>query len=124
MFLSTKIGYEFLHVPKLDVAGTNWVIYKDCFLWSVEACGLLEHIDGSISEPEDPLDRTVSMAFSQAELAIEEEWKKSVEIWKQHEAIVKLQIARTIPDSLFTKIHGSGSARDIWETLSKNFQPC
>ena len=47
MSSTTKLGDEFLCVPKLDVTGTNWVIYKDRFLWSIDAHGLLEHIDGS-----------------------------------------------------------------------------
>jgi len=32
------------------------------------------------------------------------EWKKELKLWKQGEAIVKQQIAATIPDSLFMKI--------------------
>lgn len=36
-----------MKVPMLDIAGLNWVIYKDRFLWSVDARGLLDHVDGS-----------------------------------------------------------------------------
>jgi hypothetical protein len=34
---STKIGDKVLRIPKLDVAGSNWVIYKDRFTWSIDA---------------------------------------------------------------------------------------
>ena len=146
MSLGTKIGEDFLRIPKLDVAGTNWVIYKDRLLWSVDARGLLHHLDGTSTEPQDPIDRTVAMPVlaedpetaahpgpsaegsekaippSVEDSAKHEEWKKSLKVWRQEEAIVKQQIAGTIPDSLFMKIRGSGSARDIWDALSKDFQ--
>jgi len=42
-----KLGDDLMKVPKLEAGGVNWVIYKDRFLWSIDACSLLEHIDGS-----------------------------------------------------------------------------
>jgi hypothetical protein len=35
---------------------------------------------------------------------------------------VKQQVAATIPDSLFMKIHDKWMAREIWEVLQKDFQ--
>jgi hypothetical protein len=90
---STKIGDEFLRVPKLDVAGANWVIYKDRFLWSIDARGYLDHIDGSETEPVNPVNRTASVPLTPEEEAEVAEWKKSLKAWKQGEAIVKQQIA-------------------------------
>lgn len=120
--MSMKIGDEFLRVPKLDVAGTNWVIYKDRLLWSIDARGYLHHIDGSEKEPVDPINRTISSPLTQEQEAEEVEWKKLLKAWKQGEAIVKQQIAGTIPDSLFMKIRTQGTAKQIWEALSKDFQ--
>ena len=51
MFVSTKLGDEFLCIPKLEVSGTNWVIFKDRFTWALDARGILDHIDGSGKEP-------------------------------------------------------------------------
>ena len=42
--------------------------------------------------------------------------------WKQEEAIVKQQIAVTIPESLFMKICNKGTAVEIWEALQRDFQ--
>ena len=42
--------------------------------------------------------------------------------WKRGEAIVKQQIAATIPDSLFMKIRDKGTALEIWEALKGDFQ--
>ncbi|KAF8074878.1 hypothetical protein FPV67DRAFT_1376124, partial [Lyophyllum atratum] len=120
---STKLGDDFLRIPKLDVSGSNWVIYKDRLLWSVDARGLLDHLDGSEGEPVDPIsDRDESTALTEAEIRLEAEWKKALKLWRQGEAVVKQQIAGTIPDSLFMKIRGFGTAQEIWEALAGDFQ--
>jgi hypothetical protein len=58
-FSTTKLGDEFLCVPRLDMAEINWVVYKDRFLWSIYARGLLDHLEGSIEEPTDLIDATI-----------------------------------------------------------------
>lgn len=40
----TKLGDDLMKVLKLDMSGTNWVIYKDQFLCTVDARGLLHHV--------------------------------------------------------------------------------
>jgi hypothetical protein len=47
----TKLGDDLMKVPRLEVGGANWVVYKDRFLSLVDAQGLLEHVDGSEREP-------------------------------------------------------------------------
>ena len=49
-----KLGDDLMKVPQLNVAGTNWVVYKDRFTWAIDARGLLEHVDGSEREPTRP----------------------------------------------------------------------
>jgi len=115
----------------------NWVVYKDHFLWSVDACGLLEHVDGSEREPVCPVkprmvprkdsEGNETRDFIQAPYTRDEEreikeWKAKLKEWKQGEAIVKQQIAATIPDSLFMKIRDKGTALEIWEALQRDFQ--
>jgi hypothetical protein len=114
-----------MKVPKLDIAGSNWVIYKTRFSWAIDARGLLEHIDGSMWEPSKPSITTKKAkavaggseeganegvsGVEEAEKLTEEdekrleEWKERLRIWKLGEAVVKQQIAATIPDSLFMK---------------------
>jgi len=50
-----KLGDDLMKVPKLETGGTNWVIYRDRFLWSIDARSLLEHVDGSEREPVCPV---------------------------------------------------------------------
>ena len=128
-----KLGDDLMKVPKLDVSGVNWVIYKDRFLWAVDAQGLLDHVDSSGSEPRKPpvLKQTVTddkgttmmidapTSEEERELAT---WKEKAKVWRQGEAIVKQQIAATIPDSLFMKIRGKESAYEIWQALTSEFQ--
>ena len=122
-----------MRVPKLDASGTNWVIYKDRFLWAVDAWGLLDHINGSSWEPQRPAVTMTKITGADKVERDEEtpdaddekwlsEWQDKVKTWKQGEAVVKQQIAATIPDSLFMKIRGKGSASEIWEALISNFQ--
>ncbi|KAF9556273.1 hypothetical protein CPC08DRAFT_694586, partial [Agrocybe pediades] len=117
MATSIKLGDDFMKIPKLDEAGKNWVIYKDRFLWSIDARGYLDHVDGTESAPRDPITRPVLRA-----VVLEKEWKKELKLWNQGEAIVKQQIAATISDSLFMKIRGQPTAHDIWRTLTREFE--
>ena len=100
MSVSTKLGDEFLRIPKLEVSGTNRVIFNDRFTWALDARGILDHIDGSGKEPDhsmvpEPADKSTPLTGEEAKKAEEEqtkldvEWKKEVKEWKQGEAIAK-----------------------------------
>ena len=125
MSTSTKSGDKFLCIPKLEVSRTNWVIYKECFIWALDARGIIDHIDGTGSEPTDPvLEATCNRkeALSAEQTKLDVKWKKELREWEFMEAIAKQQIASSIPDSLFLKIHSKGTAFGIWKGLEDNFQ--
>ena len=124
---STKMGDEFLRIPKLEVSRTNWVVFKDRFTWALDARSILDHIDGSGSEPKDPIAEEIRAKVKETPLTVEQkkledEWKKELKEWKQGEAITKQQIASSIPDSLFMKVRGKGSAYEIWKELGSHFE--
>ncbi|KAF8149572.1 hypothetical protein B0H34DRAFT_633984, partial [Crassisporium funariophilum] len=117
-------GDGLMRIPKLDVSGTNWVIYKDRFQWATDARNLLNHIDGTEFELKDPIptaDRAAGLLTS-TQVQEDVKWQKEMKTWKKGEAIVKQQIAMSISDSLFMKIHNRGSAFDIWRALASEFQ--
>ncbi|KIM37950.1 hypothetical protein M413DRAFT_30597 [Hebeloma cylindrosporum] len=65
-------------------SSTNWVIYKDHFLWAIDTRGHLDHIDGSTKELVNPNarceDKTKDLTASEA--AAEIQGKRTVlEIW-------------------------------------------
>ena len=117
---TSKPADDFLRVPILEVSGSN---FKDRFLWSLDACGILHHVDGTPA-PKDPIPASVRISgvFSDLEKLLEIEWKKEWKEWKQGEAIAKQQIAASIPDSLFMKIHMKETACAIWVELENHFQ--
>ena len=126
MSASTKLGDELLWIPKLDVSGSNWVIFKNCFTWALNARGILEHINGTTSEPKDPISaeerKKAKDRLTMEQKKLETEWKKDVKDWKQSKAVAKQQIASSILDSLFMKVRAKGSAYDIWTELRKHFE--
>ena len=127
MSTSTKLGDEFLRIPKLEVSGTNWVIFKDRFTWALDARSILDHIDGTGEEPKDPISSEIRAAVSTRPLTedqkkLETEWKKELKEWRQGEAIAKQQIASSIPDSLFMKVRAKGTAYEIWKELGGHFE--
>ena len=121
----TKLGDEFLCILKLDVARTNWVVYKDWFLWSIDACGPLDHLEGTTVEPADlftPDVRGGTTPLDAEQALADKEWKREVKEWRQGEAVVKQQIAGTILDSLFMKVRSKETAWEIWNQLGDDFQ--
>jgi hypothetical protein len=67
-------------------------------------------------------DEMVQVSFTPEEEQELKDWKVSLKEWKQGEAIVKQQVAATIPDSLFMKFCTKGTALEIWEALKGDFQ--
>ena len=73
---------------------------------------MLDHLKGTEVEPTDLIDATIradSKPLDEEKKLVNIEWKKAVKEWRQGEAVVKQQIVRTIPDSLFMKIWGKGT---------------
>ena len=128
MSTSTKLGDEFLRIPKLEASGKNWVIFKDRFSWALDARCMMDHIDGTGKEPKDPISEEIRAKVTEEKPLNEEqkklvvEWKKELKEWRQGEAITKQQIASSIPDSLFIKVRDKGTAYEIWTELGKHFE--
>ncbi|KAI0651095.1 hypothetical protein C8Q79DRAFT_897407 [Trametes meyenii] len=108
-----KLGDDSVRVLKLELGGSNWVLYKDRLLWAADAKGYRKHLDGTASEPDAP-QTTTDTAARTATPGLAE--------WRKGEANVKQLIASTIPDSLFMKICVKPNARAIWEALAQEFE--
>ncbi|KAG1819658.1 uncharacterized protein BJ212DRAFT_1554793 [Suillus subaureus] len=125
---NSKLGEDFLHVPKLAVDRENWMTYKDRMQWSVDAHGFLGHLDGTEKKPVDPstlLGRGASWSPSMMDKVRElAAYKTALKEWRMGEAITKQQIASTIPDSLFIQVKGLDTAQKIFTYLSNLFEKC
>ena len=93
-----KLRDDLMKVPGLEASGVNWIVYKDRFLWSVNARSLLEHVDGSEREPvclvkpqmvprqnSDGKETQVyvQVVYTQEEERSIKEWKVELKEWKQ-----------------------------------------
>ncbi|KAG1852198.1 hypothetical protein F4604DRAFT_1592095, partial [Suillus subluteus] len=123
---NSKLGEDFLHVPKLAVDGENWTTYKYRMLWSVDARGFLGHLDGTKKKPVDALTlsgRGASWSPSTMDEIRElTAFKVTMKEWHMGKAITKQQIASTIPDSLFIQVKGLDTAQEIFTYLSNLFE--
>ena len=119
---STKLD-DFFKVPRLEVDGTNWVIYKDHLQWAADACGYLSHLNGNQTVPTAPAiaDPATPMATETAALAAYA-YDTAHADWIKGEAVIKQMIASTIPDSLFMKICSKTTTLAIWTALANVFQ--
>ena len=43
---NSKLLKFFVHIHELEIDGSNWVIFKDCFLFAATAASLKGHVDG------------------------------------------------------------------------------
>ena len=57
MTTTSKLGNEFLCIPKLDVSGLSWVLYKEWFFWALDVHAILDHVDGTGTELADPVSK-------------------------------------------------------------------
>ena len=110
---STKLD-DFFKVPRLEVDGTNWVIYKDRLQWAADARGYLSHLNGTRVAPTAPAVADPA-APTPAETAALAAYDTALTEWAKGEAVIKQMIASTIPDSLFMKIRSETTPdQDAW----------
>ncbi|KAF8811069.1 hypothetical protein BYT27DRAFT_7064489, partial [Phlegmacium glaucopus] len=97
----------FAHIPKLEIDGSNWVIFKDRFLFAAAAASLKGHIDGTGKPPVAVTVPAIQVGMEpltkeQKESLIE--YENSRVKWEMEENIVKQALASVIPDSLFIEV--------------------
>ncbi|KAG6816083.1 hypothetical protein H0H87_008779 [Tephrocybe sp. NHM501043] len=84
-------------------------------------------LDGTAQEPTDPVTdngrlKPVPTPTEDTEESMPTIMRPRQLTPAEEEDIVKQQIAGTIPDLLFMKIHGFGSVQNIWEALVRDFE--
>ena len=82
-------------------------------LLSLDACRISGHLDGTSTEPQDPIIQDVAAAqLTKDEQKAATTYQKEQE-WRQSEVIVKQKIVSTTPNSLFMKVRGEKTAKEI-----------
>ncbi|KAG2048703.1 hypothetical protein BDR06DRAFT_895048, partial [Suillus hirtellus] len=96
--------------------------------WSIDAQGLLSHLDGTEMNPIDPQtlpNRGVSWVPATLDKVKEvSTYKTELKEWCMGQVITKQQITKTIPNSLFIQIKNLDTAKDIFMHLSSLFKQC
>ncbi len=123
-FSSTaKLGEYFSKLPACKADGTNWIFFRDHFLFAVDAAGLSDHFEdiGTMTEPTapavvDPKNPTAD------ETKAMNEYAKKRRIWKSEQAIIKQGITSVISDSLFLKVKGKATAKAMWEKVKSEYE--
>ena len=92
---NSKVLELFVKIPKMEADGSNWVIFKDWFLYAAAATSLKSHINGTWALP-TPVTYSDPLTDEQKEEI--KEYESDLFRWQLDEAIVKQAIASLIPD--------------------------
>ena len=109
----------FTKIPKLEADGSNWVIYKDRFLFAAAAASLSEHIDGTGVPPTPVAIPTGTESLTDDRQESLDNYTVKMSIWKSNEAIIRQGIVSTIPDSLFLEVRKEVTAFKMWEAVKE-----
>ncbi|KAJ7906094.1 hypothetical protein B0H13DRAFT_2333783 [Mycena leptocephala] len=98
---TAKLGDAKLPACKAD--GTNWIFFRDRFLFAVDAAGLSDHFEdtptGTAIEPAAPAVVDPNQPTAEESRAMAEYLQRR-RFWKSKQAVIKQGIAPVIPDSL------------------------
>ena len=117
--INSKLLEFFTHIPKLDIDGSNWVIFKDRFLFAAAAAGLKEHVkdDGKPPSAEPPIAHRPGQTLTDEQKEALREYQESVIRWEMEESIVKQALASVIPDSLFIEVRKQETVLEMWNAV-------
>lgn len=107
----------FAKIPRLEADGSNWVIFKDRFMFAAAAASLASHVDGTGAEPTLATDFPKSGPLTDAQKAEYDIYASNLARWRSDEAIIRQAIASTISDSLFLEVRRNESAKGMWEAV-------
>src|SRR5271168_3540097 len=91
-----KILEFFAKIPRLETDGSNWVIFKDRFMFAAAAASLVSHVDGTEAEPTLAAGFPRSGTLSDTQKAEYDIYTLKLARWQSNEAIIRQAIASTI----------------------------
>ena len=112
---NSKLLEFFAHIPKLESDGSNWVIFKDHFLFATAAASLKGHI-GGIGKPPVAIP-VVQIGTEPLTKEQKETYQVLLTKWEMEENIIKQAIASLILDSLFIEVRRKETALMMWDAV-------
>ncbi|KAJ7080043.1 hypothetical protein C8R44DRAFT_653909, partial [Mycena epipterygia] len=122
---TAKLGEYFTKLPACKADGTNWIFFRDRFLFALDAAGLSDHFeDAPLGTSAAPVPPTIADAANPTtdETRANNEYLARRRFWKSEQAVIKQGLASVIPDSLFLKVKGEDTAKKMWEKVKGEFE--
>ncbi|KAJ6471618.1 hypothetical protein C8R47DRAFT_972182, partial [Mycena vitilis] len=118
---TARLGEYFTKLPACKADGTNWVFFRDRFLFALDAAGLSDHFETTASAPAAP---TIvdEAAPTPEEVKANDKYLARRRVWKSEQAIIKQGLASVIPDALFLKVKGEKMAREMWGKVKDEYE--
>lgn len=97
------------NVPKLEISGTNWPIWRIRFTVAATAKGKFGHFNGTTPRPVP-----VALPPTQAEA-------QAMQAWDDAEDVAKYLLTQRIPDSTVMHLESLATVAEMWTTLTTEF---
>jgi transposase InsO family protein len=98
-----------LTVPKLSSDGSNWVIYRNRLVYTLNAHGLDIHLTQDAPTQEYIDGGDIGGLTPEAR-------------WRKEEGNVKTVIGTSVPDDVFNRISEGGTAKGVWDALKQDYE--
>src|SRR5712671_1736632 len=92
------------YLLKLDIEGNNWVMYRDCLIWTMKQSSIKDYIAN---------DSPPAAYLAKGKIGRLE----SQERWEREEHAIHMALGNSMPDDAFTQIKDTDSAKDAWDIL-------
>ncbi|KDR67142.1 hypothetical protein GALMADRAFT_37024, partial [Galerina marginata CBS 339.88] len=101
-------------IPKLELKGTNWAVFRVRFKDAIEAKGFWGHFDGTSIRPGTTTTTAAVLGPTADETAAQRQWDKN-------ELSAKSLLTQKIPDSTLMRVHDKNTVRERWEIIAREF---
>ena len=97
------------YLPKLDIEGNNWVMYRDCLIWIMKQSSIKDHIANN-SPPTAYLAKGKIGGL------------ESQERWECEEHAIHTALGNSMPDEAFSQIKDTELVKEAWDILKSTYQ--
>jgi hypothetical protein len=111
-------------LSKLKSDRSNWVLFQDSIDLEIAAHSLSHHIDGTKSEPGQPMP-LASFTTNDENVAYQkalEAYEKSLLQWKAGEATIRKGLSEALPLTLYLTVRKEATVKVMWEAIQKHHQ--
>ena len=124
MSSTLKLSEYFAKLPSCNQDGTNWVYFRDRFIFAATAAGLNEHLEKNGAMAEEPKQPPIAdpKVPTADETKANEEYLRNRKIWRSEQAVLKQAIASVITDTLFLKVKSEKTALLMWNKVKDEFE--